>query len=189
MDSLVIRKNNFVFSKIDKINFPSSKNPTQFVSSFDAPIADQGCAINGNFAMIAHGWSEGLATPWVEITARNLLKYRGGCVFFMDYSKFANVSNYFTLTPHFDGISAVFLKKFRQIGNFRRQYCFGFSFGSRLCIDVGLKIGYHLIDRMDLCDPAGKNDYLGLTFASTTTEFSRPWLRHECRSKTSRQKC
>lgn len=155
MGSTVIRKQNFVVRIIDKIIFPSSKNPTQFVSTFKNSIAEQGCFINGNFAMIAHGWSEGLSTPWVEITVRNLLKYRGGCVFFMDYSKFANVSNYYTLTPHFAGISAVFLKKFRQIGNFIRQYCFGFSFGSRLCIDVGLKIGYQMIDRMDLCDPAG----------------------------------
>lgn len=106
--------------------------------------------------MIAHGWSEGIITPWVPMTVRNLLKFRGGCVFVMDYSTYSNVSDYFTLTPHFAGISAVFLKKFKQVANYDRQYCFGFSFGGRLCIDVGLKIGNQTIDRMDICEPAGK---------------------------------
>lgn len=126
-----------------------------FVSTFNTSIADQGCDVDGNFAMIAHGWIEGIITPWVRLVVRNLLKFRGGCVFFMDYSTFANVSNYFSLTYNFNGISDVFLKKFRQIGNYDRQYCFGFSFGSRLCIDVGLRIGNQSIGRMDLCDPAG----------------------------------
>lgn len=111
--------------------------------------------MDGNFSVIIHGWIEGAITPWVGLLVRNLLKYRGGCVFVMDYSKFSNVSNYFALTPHFAGISAVALKKFQQIGNYDRQFCFGFSFGSRICMDVGLKIGNQSMDRMDVCDPAG----------------------------------
>jgi hypothetical protein len=108
--------------------------------------------------MIAHGWKEGyvLGTGWVNSTILNLLKFRGGCVFFMDYSKYANVADYFQLTPHFAGISAVLLKKFQQIGNFNRQYCFGFSFGSWLCSETGKKVGNQLIEKMDLCDPAGE---------------------------------
>lgn len=106
--------------------------------------------------MIAHGWTEGIASPWIMVAVKNLLRYRGGCVIVMDYSVYSKVSNYFALTPHFAGISAVFLKKFQQIGNYDRQYCFGFSFGARLCVDAGLKVGYQLIDRMDLCEPAGE---------------------------------
>lgn len=136
-----------------KIRFRFSE---RFVSSFSTSIADQGCNSDGKFAIIAHGWMEGLTTPWISLTVNNLLKYRGGCVFLMDYSKFANVSDYFTLTPHFAGISAVLLKKFRQIGHFENQYCFGFSFGSRLCIDAGLKLGNQSIGLMEVCDPAGK---------------------------------
>ena len=106
--------------------------------------------------MIVHGWTEGFVTSWVQPIVSNLLRHRGGCVFFMDYSKYSNVSNYFALTPHFDGISAVLLKKIQQIGNFDRQFFFCFSFGSRLCIDAGLKLGNQSIARMDLCDPAGR---------------------------------
>jgi hypothetical protein len=106
--------------------------------------------------MIAHGWMEGVTTPWVKTTVEKLLRYRGGCVFFIDYVNFSNVSDYSALTPHFAGISAVFLKKAKQIGNYGRQYLYGFSFGARLCIDVGLKIGNQSIARMDVCEPAGE---------------------------------
>jgi hypothetical protein len=106
--------------------------------------------------MVIHGWLEGIDTPWVNKTVEQLLVHRGGCVFFVDYSKYSKVNDYFALLPHFLGISAVILKKFKQIQNYERQYCYGFSFGSRLCIDVGINIGNQSIERMDLCDPAGK---------------------------------
>lgn len=57
--------------------------------------------------------------------------------------------------PHFEGISAVLTRKFNQIGNFDRQFCYGFSFGSRLCIDAGINVGNQSIARIDACDPAG----------------------------------
>jgi len=120
-------------------------------------MTDQGCDTSGLFSVVAHGWNEGVSTPWVMWTVKNLLKYRGGCVFVIDYSKYANVSNYLDLKAHFDGISAVLLKKVKQIGNYDREYMFGSSFGSRLLIDVGKKVGASTIDRMDLCDPAGQS--------------------------------
>lgn len=95
-----------------------------------------------------------LGTLWVNATIQNLVKYRGGCVFFMDYSKYSNNANYFALTPHLQGISNVLLKKFKQIKNYDRQYCFGFSFGAWLCSETGKKVGNQTIDRMDLCDMA-----------------------------------
>jgi hypothetical protein len=136
-----------------------------FISNFNTTIIEQGCDPNGNFSMIVHGWKEGfrLGTTWVNATILNLLKYRGGCVFFMDYSKYSNVADYFTLTPHFQGILSVLVKKFKQIENYNRQYCFGFSFGAWLCPEAGKKVGTQLIDRMDLCDPAGYLAYTGIT--------------------------
>lgn len=77
----------------------------------------------------------------------------------MDYSFYAIVSKYFALLPHFDKISEVLQKKFLQIENYDRQYSFGFSFGSRLCMNAGKEVAIQTgqtIDRMDLCDPAGK---------------------------------
>lgn len=60
------------------------------------------------------------------------------------------------LLPYFSSLSEVLTKKFNQIGNFERQYCFGFSFGARLCAEAGIRVGNQSIDRMDLCDPAGE---------------------------------
>lgn len=85
----------------------------------------------------------------------NFSKYRRGCIFVVDYSTFSNVQNYFELVGNFKGISEVILKKIQQIGNFDRQLCFGFSFGSRLCIEIGLLLGNQTLKQMDLCEPAG----------------------------------
>ena len=105
--------------------------------------------------MIVHGWLEGFEkTNWVNETVEQLLKHRGGCVYFMDYSIYANDWDYFRLVSQFERISAVLTKKFEHIGNFDRQYCFGFSFGARLCVESGFAVG-SVIESMDLCDPAG----------------------------------
>lgn len=86
---------------------------------------------------------------------KNFLYARGGCVIFMNYTKYANVSDYFELVGHFSGIATVLVTKTKQIGNLDRLLCFGFSFGSRLCINAGIQIGNRSIDRMELCEPAG----------------------------------
>lgn len=133
----------------------------QYVSTFDNTSLLQSCDPSANFSIIVHGWGESVNTPWVPITVNSLLKFRGGCVFFMDYFKYANVSDYYQLATKekFDGISALLVRKLTQIGigNLDRMYGFGFSFGSRLLPDAAMKIGFQPFNRMDLCDPAGKH--------------------------------
>lgn len=90
---------------------------------------------------------------------KNLLKSRGGCVLFMDYY-FYSQADYGSLCYNFPGISAVLLKKIKQIGRYAQLFLFGFSFGSRLAQDAGTNLGYQLIDRMDLCEPAGDDRLL-----------------------------
>lgn len=140
----------------------SSRPNKRFVSTFATTMTQQGCSPTGNFAVVVHGYNETVNTGWVNATISNLLKYRGGCVFFMDYSKYAVVANYVDLFYNFNNISPVLQKKIKQIGNYDRLYLFGFSYGSRLAIDAGKKIGTQLISRMDLCDPA--------------SEWTRKWL-------------
>ena len=105
--------------------------------------------------MIVHGWNGGTSSSWVVKSVKQLLTHRGGCVFIMDYSKYSKVADYFKLVSNFAGISDVLLKKFKQIGNYERQYCYGFSFGSRFCIEAGINVGNQSIGRMDLCDTVG----------------------------------
>lgn len=76
----------------------------------------------------------------------------------MDYSKYSKTGNYFALVGHFKGISQTLVKKILQATEkFENVFMFGFSFGSRLVFEAGSKIGYQLIDRIDACDPAGRN--------------------------------
>lgn len=127
----------------------------RFNSTFNTSIADQGCDPKGNFSMIVHGWKEHINTTWVNTTVSRLLKHRGGCVFFMDYSIYSQASNYFNLVPHFGALSELLTRKFNQIENYDNQYCFGFSFGARLCVDSGTAVGNQTIARMDVCELAG----------------------------------
>jgi pimeloyl-ACP methyl ester carboxylesterase len=125
------------------------------ITTFDRDLTESGCDANGNFAVVVHGWKESISTPWVMDTINNLRFYRGGCVIFMDYSNFSIVGDYFNLTPHFDDIAAVLLRKIKQIRNYDRLFLYGFSYGSRLCFEAGAQLGHQLIDRIDACDPAG----------------------------------
>ena len=105
--------------------------------------------------MIVHGFNENIDVPWLMIVIFNVLRQRGGCVFLMDYSKYTNVSKSF----HFHPISALLLKKVKQIGNYDRLYLLGFNFGSRLVASVGEKIGCQSVWRIDLCDHSGEETF------------------------------
>lgn len=117
---------------------------------------DENCSDNDNFSIVVHGWLENFrTTPWINDTVQQLLSHRGGCVFVMDYSPYSEDVDYFRLVSRFEIISDFLKKKFEQIGNYERQYCFGFSYGSRLCVDAAISVGTEMIGSMDLCDPAG----------------------------------
>lgn len=77
----------------------------------------------------------------------------------MDYFPFSKNPDYGYLRWYdFDGISAVLMKKVKQIAqvaSLDQLYMFGFSIGARLAQDVGTKIGNQSINRMELCEPAG----------------------------------
>lgn len=131
------------------------------VTTFDQDLATLDCSTNGNYSMIVHGWWESIKTPWVMDMVEKLASHRGGCILFMDYSNYSYVPEYLRLSAQFRSISNVLLKKVRQVGNYERLFMFGFSFGARLCFEVGAKIGNQTIDRIDACDPAGPGfDYL-----------------------------
>jgi len=135
------------------------------VSTFDTNLTEHGCDPDGNYAIIVHGWIENIETPWVMDMVTNLTLFRGGCIIFMDYSNYSMVSDYFRLTPHFYSISDLLLRKIQQIGRYDQLFMFGFSFGARLCVDAGTKLGANLIDRIDVCDPAGPGKAVLLNLA------------------------
>ena len=154
--------------------FRTSKN---FISTFNDKLQDFGCNSSGLWAVIVHGWLESTNhTTWIPNLVQNLSKHRGGCLLLMDYSNYSKNQDYYGMFNQFDGISAVLLKKVNQIleEGFTAEngYMFGFSFGSHLVYDVGIKTGgqiakidskyfsymnqqFALQNQFTACDPAG----------------------------------
>lgn len=135
------------------LNLSFNRTGASFVSTFDNSLIDQGCDVNGKFAIVTHGWLESINTLWTVDLVSNLLVYRGGCVIFMDYSKFSNVEKFFKLLRKFTKISAVLLKKLKQLNksgvNDDDLFMYGFSFGARLVIDAGVNFGINRIQQID----------------------------------------
>lgn len=124
-----------------------------FLSTFDSNVINQGCDVSGKFAIVTHGWYESKSTAWTADLVSNLLFYRGGCVIFMDYSKYSIVKKYVKLLRKFSKISAVLLKKLRQLSAAGIEddnlFMYGFSFGARLVIDAGVNFGNNRIKQID----------------------------------------
>lgn len=59
-------------------------------------LTSLGCDKAGKFAFIVHGWL-GSESSWAPILVENLLKYRGGCVIYINWGAFAESINYFTV--------------------------------------------------------------------------------------------
>jgi hypothetical protein len=91
---------------------------------------------------------------------KNLLKFGGGCVVFMDYSYYAKL-DYFTMVKLFNSILRDTLyNKLVSTGHYSRIFMFGYSYGARLAQAAGHKLtmangGVPQIGDMHLCDPAG----------------------------------
>lgn len=122
------------------------------MSEFNTTLTSQGCNPDGKFAIVTHGYLESIESPWVNELVTNLTIARGGCIVFMDYSHHAS-KDYITLRNVFQNISAVLLKKLRQMEgegfSGDNGYGFGFSFGSRLLAEACSVFGYQKMKNLD----------------------------------------
>lgn len=84
----------------------------------------------------------------------NFLAVRGGCVVYVDYTYYTNNWNYAELVLRdFYPISNVVLTKVQQVGNYNRIFMYGFSFGARVAVQVGMAGTNGQIGKMHLCEP------------------------------------
>uniref|UniRef100_A0A336MRC7 CSON003936 protein n=1 Tax=Culicoides sonorensis TaxID=179676 RepID=A0A336MRC7_CULSO len=109
-------------------------------------------------SIIIHGWRENYnSTAWVSDLISNITEIRGGCVLFMDYSKYS-VGDYGLLVSYFKSISDVLanqIKRLELLGyDPTNIFMFGFSYGAHLAMEAGFKFGPRKISRIDVCDPA-----------------------------------
>lgn len=134
-------------------DFIHYRTGVNFTSTFNETLESQGCNSNESFALATHGWLASKNDEWVAPLINNLITNRGGCIIFMDYGKIANVVNYFALIPHFANISAVLLKKLKQLESEKfdpaKGFMYGFSFGARLIIDAASKFGFQRFKSID----------------------------------------
>lgn len=135
--------------KFDKL----SRSGDQFVSTLKNDLKEQGCNSSEKYAIIVHGWLEGIETNWVHDLVGNLKRYRGGCIIFMDYSNHSMVQDYFFLVRKFIPLSEVLLDKLRQLEsqgfNPDNLFMYGFSFGAQLAINAGNLYGPSRVAEID----------------------------------------
>ena len=119
----------------------------------DSHITQLGCNSSEKYAIIVHGWLESIATDWVHDLVENLLRFRGGCIIFMDYSNHSIVQDYFVLVRKFNSLSMVLNRKLWQLEeqgfNPDNLFMYGFSFGAQLVINAGNLYGENKIAEID----------------------------------------
>lgn len=147
----------FPFNRSARLSFSPRYPQGRISSDLNEDISDSGCRRDGNISLIVHGWLESSDTAWVNDMTREFLDFRGNCVVFMDYGFFTR-RPYVNLRTNFMQISDVLRRKIVRIGNYENMVLFGFSFGARLVMNVGIDINeqqHRLIDKVYACDPPG----------------------------------
>lgn len=118
----------------------------------------ENCPVDGSFTILIHGWQEHYRTFWVRSMIESMLKFRGGCVIFMDYGFYSKL-DYGLLMTHFNGLQALvtsFLVMLENVGfNPDNGWLFGFSYGAHLAFEGAYQFGPQRLNRVDTCDPAG----------------------------------
>lgn len=137
----------------DNIRFIVFKNSERSSLFPNHTLADKGCKTSEKLAVITHGWRESIHVTWVADMVGNLTEKRGGCIIFIDYSFYGNISNYFRFLSHFKKISALMTKKFVKLESegFKPAdwFMFGHSAGARLVIDSAANFGYQKVKEID----------------------------------------
>lgn len=119
----------------------------------DSSLTLQGCEVNSKFAIVTHGW-EGSNGPWVPELIQKLLKYRGGCVIFLNWGKYSDDLNYnLVALVYWRRIADVLTSKLKALEiegvPSDNMYLYGHSLGARISIEAGLNFGKNKIAQID----------------------------------------
>lgn len=100
---------------------------------------------------MTHGWDD--SKTWVPLTIEMLLKYRGGCVIFLNYSSCVDDDNYILTLNRWPSVSAVVTKKLISMEKEgilpENIFMYGFSLGARIVIDAAINFGKQKIGLID----------------------------------------
>lgn len=104
-------------------------------------------------SIVIHGWRESYeSTEWVPNLISNISDVRGGCVLFMDYSKYS-IGDYGLLVGYFKFITDTLVNQLKLLETYGyspdRIYMFGFSYGAHLAMEAAFRYGPRKISRVD----------------------------------------
>lgn len=117
------------------------------------------CPPSTLLSILIHGWRESYEkTEWVPNFISNLTDVRGGCVLFMDYSKYS-IGDYGLLVSYFKFITEALVNQLTllEMHGFSpdRTFMFGFSYGAHLAMEAAFRYGPRRISRVDGKDSVG----------------------------------
>lgn len=114
-------------------------------------LSSYGCSVNDKFSIVTHGWGDTQA--WVSSTIEKILKHRGGCVIFLNYSSCVNNNNYAATLAHWKSLSAMVTVKLNTMEKEGiipdNIFMYGFSLGARIVIDAAINFGKQKIGMID----------------------------------------
>ena len=135
-----------------KVEFVIYNNGRTSISTFNTSISEQGCDVQGKFAIFTHGWI-GSSNIWIYDMLSNLTHYRSGCVIFMNYSYYSDRDNYLECVSLYKIVSRVLTRKLKQLrdGGVKADqiYMFGYSLGARVVIEAALNFGINQVGQID----------------------------------------
>lgn len=114
-------------------------------------LSSYGCDIKGKFTVFTHGWND--LGFWVEPFVENILKYRTGCLVFLNYTNCFDMNNYGKTLDRFKEISNLLLIMLHSMENegieSENIFMYGFSLGARAVIDAAINFGKQKIGSID----------------------------------------
>lgn len=106
-------------------------------------LSSYGCTAKDKFSIVTHGWRD--SNSWVPLLVENLLKHRGGCVIFLNYSSCIDEKNYVVTMNKWRSVSAVVTKKLKDMKRERippaNVFLYGFSLGARIIVEAAINLG------------------------------------------------
>lgn len=108
-----------------------------------------GCNASEKFTLVLHGFHNATVGPVIE----KFLKYRGGCVIFVDYAKCIAMKNYFKTLLTWKSVVPVVAQRLTDMekdgipsGNI---LLYAFSLGTRIAVEAALMFGKGKLEALD----------------------------------------
>jgi pimeloyl-ACP methyl ester carboxylesterase len=121
--------------------------------NYGTSLVSLGCKAEGKFALITHGWNSD-PSIWMARLSQKLLKYRGGCIILMDWTKYASNLNYPSVVMNdYKKVSGAVTRRLISLQadgvSPNNIFMYGHSLGARIVVDAAITFGPGQIGEID----------------------------------------